>query len=615
MDDSRHNPIAISPHFFQLGIRAFPVYLSLGDVGMLIEGGTGPTSAMIADQIDGLGVDATRIKYLFLTHTHADHIGAIPHFKRIWPHLKIVASAPGAGILNAPELYREFILVDHGIAQLLKASAAIERLPPLPKAFRFEADMILADGDSIDLGQGIVWKAMATPGHSPCHMSLYESKERTIALGDAAGFYVPEKDVFWPNYFASLGKYRESLRKLRALPADRVALSHNGVIIGAERFLEKAIAATEEYHEDILKRLDAGQDAGAIALEQARFVSSLTDIQPFKVMFDLSRLMIKRSKDQNSGARSEPPVAGTTGSLEADSDRLQTADRQPAITPLRLPLGEKGLNASEKLSLVRLIDEGMRLGLPGAPVMSDLFDDLWDLVDATVAGSRISRQKPESSDNGFHQIDITAETGESLGRLNMLYLKKPAPCYYLVYVEVAAPFRKKGLGNRIIKHFGEFLDRKSSLGILDNIIPSKDPTYEIYLKNSWLPVTDILGPGAAEEDTNYMVYVPPAHKGNGLRSELPRLLYHLKRKRAVIDARDNEVMVRRSLEEFKALYNTLYSYFGAEIETRQSPVYMRFMFTRFVTKFIAFRRRIGSLIGYTGGESAGQISLAPEIAG
>ncbi|RJR40971.1 MAG: MBL fold metallo-hydrolase, partial [Desulfobacteraceae bacterium] len=33
------------------------------------------------------------------------------------------------------------------------------------------------------------------------------------------------------------------------------------------------------------------------------------------------------------------------------------------------------------------------------------------------------------------------------------------------------------------------------------------------------------------------------------------------------------------------------------------------------TKFIAFRRRIGSLIGYTGGESAGQISLAPEIAG
>jgi hypothetical protein len=41
---------------------------------------------------------------------------------------------------------------------------------------------------------------------------------------------------------------------------------------------------------------------------------------------------------------------------------------------------------------------------------------------------------------------------------------------------------------------------------------------------------------------------------------------------------------------------------------------MRFMFTRFVTKLIAFRRRIADLIGYTGGDSLEQIILAPEIA-
>jgi len=41
---------------------------------------------------------------------------------------------------------------------------------------------------------------------------------------------------------------------------------------------------------------------------------------------------------------------------------------------------------------------------------------------------------------------------------------------------------------------------------------------------------------------------------------------------------------------------------------------MRFMFTRFATKLIAFRRRIGDLIGYTGGDSLEQIVLAPEIA-
>ena len=40
---------------------------------------------------------------------------------------------------------------------------------------------------------------------------------------------------------------------------------------------------------------------------------------------------------------------------------------------------------------------------------------------------------------------------------------------------------------------------------------------------------------------------------------------------------------------------------------------MRFMFTRFVTKLLGFRRRIKHLIGYTGGESLEQIVLDPAV--
>jgi len=57
----------------------------------------------------------------------------------------------------------------------------------------------------------------------------------------------------------------------------------------------------------------------------------------------------------------------------------------------------------------------------------------------------------------------------------MLYLRKPIPCYYLVYVEVGGPFRRKGLGNRILEYFKDFLVEKSAIGILDNIIPKKSP--------------------------------------------------------------------------------------------------------------------------------------------
>ena len=58
----------------------------------------------------------------------------------------------------------------------------------------------------------------------------------------------------------------------------------------------------------------------------------------------------------------------------------------------------------------------------------------------------------------------------------------------------------------------------------------------------------------------------------------------------------------------------LLTYFESEIRKKEPAPFMRFMFTRFVTKLIAFRRRIGDLIGYTGGDSLEQIMLAPEIA-
>ena len=269
--------------------------------------------------------------------------------------------------------------------------------------------------------------------------------------------------------------------------------------------------------------------------------------------------------------------------------------------------GAGHLSVNERLGLIALIDED--------PLAGDIFDNLWELVNATVSGSRINGFNADAAKNGFRVFEITAETGESLGRLNMLYLKKPIPCYYLVYVEVAPPFRRKGLGSRIITYFGEFLAEKSAVGILDNIIPKDDPTYDIYRKNGWRSVAAIAKKGIPDKDANYMVFIPRGMTAQDLKEPLGRLLYHLKRKRTVIDMRDNEVMVTRTIAEFKELYQTLLAYFAREIERGEASDFMRFLFTRFVTKFIAFRRRIEALVGYTGGESTEQIALVPEVAG
>ena len=274
----------------------------------------------------------------------------------------------------------------------------------------------------------------------------------------------------------------------------------------------------------------------------------------------------------------------------------------------------KDLGLNERLGLISLIDEGMRMKSAESPIVADLFNNLWDLVNKTVSGSRINRLKPEDSKNGFRVIEVNAETGENLGRLNMVYLRKPVPCYYLVYVEVGAPFRRKGLGTQILKHFKKFLIRRSAVGILDNIIPEEDPTYDIYLKQSWRPAESIIGNSALADRHSYMIFTPPGLEGKDLKGPVLKLLHHLRRKQTFIDMRDNQIMVQRTIEEFKGLHSALMTYFGDELKRGESTPLMRFMFTRFITKFIAFRRRIESLIGYTGGDSLEQITLAPEVA-
>jgi hypothetical protein len=246
-------------------------------------------------------------------------------------------------------------------------------------------------------------------------------------------------------------------------------------------------------------------------------------------------------------------------------------------------------------------------------LVADLFNDLSELMDATVSGAKVDRLTGKGPHNRFKVMEINSETGENLGRLNMLYLNKPIPCYYLVYVEVAAPFRNRGLGNRILKAFRDFLVEKSAVGILDNIIPEDDPTYDIYLKLDWKPVEHITGKAATGSGGVFMVYVPPCLAGRDVKDAVSRLVHHIRRKRPAIDIRDNELMVQRTIEEFKELYYALLTYFEKRILSGASDSLMRFMFTRYVTKLLGFKRKIGQLLGYTGGESLGQIVVHPEI--
>lgn len=242
-----------------------------------------------------------------------------------------------------------------------------------------------------------------------------------------------------------------------------------------------------------------------------------------------------------------------------------------------------------------------------------ILEGLDGLIDKTVHGTRIERFRPGEGSQPFHTFEIHTKTGDVLGHLNMVYLGKPIPCYYLVYAEVLSHFRGRGLGHNILRAFRDFAEKEKAVALLDNIIPPHDPAYTIYQKLGWRPVERLIGQGTLGGGGHYMVYVPPFFKSSDLRSDLIKVLLKVRKKRPILDMFDNESMVKRTIGEFQAAYRTLESLFAKELAASTSTPLMSFMFTKFVTKVLGFKRRISLLLGYTGGESLEQIIISDAI--
>jgi 2-aminobenzoylacetyl-CoA thioesterase len=293
----KFKPLKITKHLYQLGTPFFPMYLSIGDDIMLLEGGTGGTTGIIIEQINELGFDQKKIKYIALTHTHSDHIGSVSPLKKKWHHMKLLASATASKTLSYKKVIDDFMKMDRFMASRMKILGEIAEMPSQTENPTFTVDTIVEDGSIIDLGSDIKWKVIFIPGHSTCQVAFFEEKEGTMVIGDACGLHHPEMDVFWPNYFISLEQYCSSIRKLASIPAKRYALSHYGVIEKeADTFLKKAMKATEDYHLEMLERVYNGEDPNEVAIDKAEWIESFVVHMPFRIMEQMSKLLISRSQ-------------------------------------------------------------------------------------------------------------------------------------------------------------------------------------------------------------------------------------------------------------------------------------------------------------------------------
>lgn len=293
-------PAKITDNLWMLGTNEYPLYLvQRGDEAAVFEGGVGAMGPLVLEQIQELGIGRDRLRQVIVPHAHPDHVMAVPRLREALPAVAVLASKTAAGTLSAEKAISFFTQIDETLtASLLKMGRIAQRHRPQPLAeMKIAVDRVIGEGDEITV-DGLSFRVLQTPGHSDCSLSFHEADRRILFVSDAAGYYMPEHDSWWPDYFTGYGTYLASLQRLAALEAEILCLGHHGAVRGAEAVkshLGRAIAATREYHGRIVAEAGSGKSVRQIAEQLGAEVYEKIPLLPREFFQKNCGLLVKQS--------------------------------------------------------------------------------------------------------------------------------------------------------------------------------------------------------------------------------------------------------------------------------------------------------------------------------
>lgn len=262
----------IADGFHVLGHPAVPSYLLDGEVPALFDAGVAALSEhYIKDALAVLGDRQPR--YLFLTHSHFDHVGAASALKKQWPGLTIAASAATARIMAKPSAVELMKKLSRETYDSF-TNWGVKSLSPEPFE-PFEVDLTVQDGDVIELGSGPSVRVMASPGHTWDFLIYWLPKPGILISSESSGTQKGQGSVT-PDFLVDFDAYRESLKKMASLKPQVLCTGHHMVLTqeDVELFLAKSLTDLDAYADMVvgfLQEEDGDVDRAAARVKQVEW--------------------------------------------------------------------------------------------------------------------------------------------------------------------------------------------------------------------------------------------------------------------------------------------------------------------------------------------------------
>jgi len=294
-------PGYVTERILLLGRRESCVYLLKGDNEYAILGGG--MAYIVPDLIRQFGeyeIDESRIKRIIILHSHFDHCGIVPFFKKRWPWAKVTASARAKELLatkkviDSIEFLNQVLIMKYGVEDKIKE---------LDLSFTgVDVDEVVKDGDIL-YSDNLSMEIIEVPGHSSCSIAVYVRKEKAMFASDAGG--VPFGDQVFTAANSNFDKYVESLNKMARYETDIHLAEHYGARTGEEgrAYIHKSIISAKETRQILEESIARTKDVKMSAKEITEMFTKNAPVGfiPKEVISMVTEQMLRYVSGQRSG--------------------------------------------------------------------------------------------------------------------------------------------------------------------------------------------------------------------------------------------------------------------------------------------------------------------------
>ncbi len=231
-----------------------------------------------------------RLDYVLISHTHYDHIGALPYILKRWEDVTVCGAEKAARVFERDGAKKTMKRLGCAARDQFSDSKEDVAVEPL------RVDRTVKENDRIDLGCGTCIFVLETKGHTDCSLTYVLEPDSVMFTSESTGVFRNPSCM----HTAILKSYQDTMeaaQKCRAYGAKRIVSPHYGILPQDfnSRYFDMYIEAAENERDFILQKADEGLSRDQILekFEEEYWSEERATSQPKAAFLENSRYVIK----------------------------------------------------------------------------------------------------------------------------------------------------------------------------------------------------------------------------------------------------------------------------------------------------------------------------------